>query len=94
MINGIGLLRQFCDTVWEYNAENDRVYFHHDSIMPDMSGAWHPYDDIYEVYRKKIIYKEDTDLWQHYMAAENFKKFLKSEKEDSSFFVRMDHTNH
>ena len=92
MISGIGLLRQFCDTVWEYNAETNKVYFHHDSIMPNMSGEWHPYEDIYAVYRKMFVYREDMDLWEHYMSVENLQKFLKSNTEDKSFFVRMDHT--
>lgn len=92
MVNGIGLLRQFCDTVWEYDIESGKVYFHHDSVTPDMVGDWHAYDTVYETYRNLYVYREDREIWERYMSPDHLRGFLQSKREDRKFFIRLDHT--
>lgn len=93
MLNQVSLLKHFCDTLWEYDPAEERVYIYHDTMVPELCGQWVAYRALYEDHLKRFVYREDVGIWKRYMSPEAFLRFLDENAEESGFVVRMEHTN-
>ena len=91
MLKRIALLRQFCDTVWEYQGDSNQLYIYYDSVTPEFCDTCQPYEEVYELYRKEYVYSEDVSIWEKYMSPENLREFLNSDEEERHFEIRVEH---
>ena len=92
MLKQITLLKHFCDSLWEYDPETERVYIYHDCALPELCGQWMDYHALYQKHLEHFIYREDLGIWKRYMSAESLREFLHTGPEENSFFVRMEDT--
>ena len=91
MLKRIALLRQFCDTVWEYQGNSNQLYIYYDGVTPELCDTCQPYEKIYELYRKEFVYSEDIPIWEKYMSPENLREFLESREDERHFEIRVAH---
>ena len=91
MLKRIALLRQFCDTVWEYQGDSNQLYIYYDGVTPGFCDTCQPYDKVYQLYQKEYVYSEDISIWEKYMSPENLREFLDSDEEERHFEIRVAH---
>lgn len=89
MLNQVALLKHFCDTLWEYDPEKERVYIYHEALMPELCWQWIDYPPLYRKHLEKYVYWEDKNIWKRYMSAEALKDFLDSSLDEMEFSVRI-----
>ncbi len=92
MLSQVELFKHFCDTIWEYDPQNEKVYIYHDTMVPEESGRWMEYGPLYQEHREKFVYPKDLDIWKRYMSPEALEDFKNSGLKESSFSVRMQNT--
>lgn len=92
MLKKIALLRKFSDTVWEYQGDSNQLYIYHDGITPQFCETWQNYEEIFELYKKEYIYKEDIGIWEKNMSSASLKNFLQSGQEEIEFEIRVEHS--
>lgn len=92
MLSQIELFKHFCDTIWEYDPKNGKVYIYHDTMVPEESGSWSKYSLIYLEHTEKFVYPEDLKIWKRYMSPKGLEEFLNSGLMETTFSVRMQNT--
>lgn len=92
MLERIALLKRLCDTVWEYHGDSNQLYVHYDGVTPEFEGTWKPYEEIYNLYKREYVYPGDADVWEKYMSSENLKNFLRGDKKEIDFEIRVEHS--
>ena len=92
MLEKITFFKKIFDTVWEYHRDSNQLYVHYDSALPEYCNTCVSYDEMYELYIKEYVYKEDLTVWERYMSSENLKKFLQDDRAEMEFEFRMEHT--
>lgn len=91
MLTEVEVFKRFCDAIWEYHADTNQIYIHHDRTTPEVCGKWKNYEEIYRLYQDQYVYREDVEIWQQYMNPEHLKQFLEKKDKEDHFFVRIEH---
>ena len=91
MLTEARAFKRFCDAIWEYHADTNQIYVHHDRTTPEVCGEWKDYEELYRLYREQYVYREDVEIWQQYMNPNHLREFLNREDQEDHFFVRIEH---
>lgn len=88
MLKTPGILKYFCQALWEYDAAKNQLYMHHDQMTPQFCGQWVGYDEIYALYRAKYVHSADLDFWDERLSPQGLREFLRGMEAETRFFIR------
>lgn len=83
------IMKSFCEVLWEYKAEQNLVYVYQDTIFTEFCGRWKDYDEVYNLYQEKYVYKTDLKSWEQFLSKKNLKEILEGQKTELHVFVRL-----
>ena len=88
MLKTPGILKYFCQALWEYDAAKNQLYMHHDQMTPQFCGKWVAYDEVCALYRARYVHSADLDFWNERLSARGLKAFLRGTEAETRFFMR------
>lgn len=88
MQNIPGLMKHFCDALWEYDLEKNQIYLHFDGMTPQLCGQWRDYRELSRIYREQYVHPIDLDIWDSFVSEEKLRGFGEKEGEELHFFMR------
>ena len=77
--------RHYCDTIWEYDKENDRIFVHYDKIAAGFENKWYAAGELAAVFRDNYMFEVDDDVWELYLNREYLKKLLRKKESSAQF---------
>lgn len=86
------LVLHFCDAVWEYRVSTNEVFFHHDTMDPELCGQWISYDTVDRHYQETHVYPMDLVIWRRYLTPEAIRRFYSGTEAEEHFYIRLHNT--
>ena len=84
----IKILGHYCDLVWEFDRESDRIFIHYDKIAKKYAEkSWNP-DELRELFKSKILFGVDASIWEKFLTKEYLHSFFENSVDSDNFFLR------
>ena len=90
---GKALLRHYCDSIWEYDAELKKIHILYDTMFPDMENAWYDTYALFNFYNDSCLFGADVKTWRNNLGNDALNEFLRSDEEQRRFELRFTFDN-
>lgn len=80
--------RHYCDTIWEYDRENNRIFVHYDKIASDFENKWYVEGELAALFRANYMFEVDDDVMERYLNRGYLRRLLSENKTDAQFHLR------
>ena len=81
----IKTLMHYCDIVWEYDYNSDRIYIHHDKVASICQGKWFSTDDLIAFFKDNYVFGIDSSAWDMYLNRDYIRGLFRFETQKTSF---------
>lgn len=59
-------LKHWCDLIWEYNSDFDRIYVHHNKLTPKITNNWYSPKELSDTLSRDYSFKiTHSELEEH-----------------------------
>ena len=84
----IKILGHYCDSVWEFDRKNDRIFIHYDKIAKNYADKYWKTDELREIFKSKILFGVDSSVWEKFLTKEYLCSFFENGVDSDNFFLR------
>ena len=89
----IKTLMHYCDIVWEYDYNSDRIYIHHDKVASICQGKWFSTDDLIAFFKDNYVFGIDSSAWDMYLNRDYIRGLFRFETQKNEFYLRFSTKN-
>ena len=77
----IACLKHYCDMIWEYDRESEKIIIHYDVTAQKYAGRSYTVPEIIGIFRDEFGICVNGRIWKKYLNAEYLKSFFETDKD-------------
>ena len=81
-------LRHYCDLIWEYDLNKNKLFIHYDRIIPECENRWYGVEEIASLVKNEYLFEVDRPAWEKYLNKDYLLSLFDSNVEETEFFLR------
>ena len=66
ILDVVRALRHYCSTIWEYDRVTEKVFVHHDVLLPQTVGKRFSLEELSDRYKSRYLFEGDFSTWDKY----------------------------
>ena len=82
-------LKFYCDAIFKYDYEKDKVFFYYDSMHPEHANKWFGAEQIIEVYTSNCVFAADVNQVSSNLSRDSMRRFCEGEECCRAFELKM-----
>ena len=82
-------LKFYCDAIFKYDYEKDRVFLYYDSKRPEYANKWFSAEQIIEVYTSSCVFAADVHQVSSNLSRDSLRRFCEGKERCRAFELKM-----
>lgn len=78
-------LKHWCDLIWEYNSDFDRIYVHHNKLMPKITNNWYSPKELSDTLSRDYSFKITHSELEEHINSEYLQQLVQKNIERKEF---------
>ncbi len=81
-------LRHYCSTIWEYDRVTEKVFVHHDALLPQTVGKRFSLEELSDRYKSRYLFEGDFSTRDKYFDKNALQRCFSPDFSETSFTLR------
>lgn len=88
ILDVVRALRHYCSTIWEYDRVTEKVFVHHDVLLPQTVGKRFSLEELSDRYKSRYLFEGDFSTWDKYFDKNALQRYFLPDFSETSFTLR------
>lgn len=88
ILDVVRALRHYCSTIWEYDRVTEKVFVHHDVLLPQTVGKRFSLEELSDRYKSRYLFEGDFSSWDKYFDKNALQRCFSPDFSETSFTLR------